>query len=381
MAVKIADATRLILQDSVFRAPAFGKFQNFAHGISRRRAPKLSPLRELNLRPDAEVDGEYAARHRILLCDALKISLDKTVWFDPATPGPVQLATRAECGRGSRDWETRWLGTSGLVAIDTDVFPATLLNDNVVVLLFDPRWHVTAIVSIDPLRRNVEAIMEAVNLMTNQGGSERKEMVALISPSLGPCCCEFDDPALPDAYVKTNLWDTVRGALAHAGILRNRQINPRICTSCKPFDFYSVLDGGQGAGANAIVAGTRDADGFGEVLARRRANAAVHRKPQEERDRSLAEISLSIEERRLNGQIQCPYGRNKVYIRSVLTGDAEAMVEQPVISLRCAVMEHVGLALGGYNIVGKDYIEQYCCKDYRECEAHKRFAAKRKHFR
>lgn len=378
MAVITTNAAKLVQQNSIFRFSALGKFKSFIHGISRRRAPDVSSLRELNLNPEAKVDAEHAGRHRILLCNTLKVNLDKTVWFDNVTPGPVQLVTRADCGRGARDWDTRFTGASGLVTQETDVFPATLLNDNVVVLLFDPRWYVTGLVSMDPALKNVEVIGEAVDLMIEECGCERKEIAALMTPSVGPCCCEFDDPSLPGMHNRTNLWDIARTALAHAGILRARIFNPRVCTSCKPFDFYSVSAGGEGAGANAIVAGTSDAGDFGQALARRRANAAVHRKPQEKREASLKEISLSIEERRLNEQMKCPYGNNKVYIRSVLTGDAEEMVEEPVISLRCAIIEHVGLADGGYNIVDKDYVEYYCCGQYQECEAYKRFAEKKR---
>jgi len=377
MAVNNSKAAPITLQQSTFRFPALRRFRNFVHGISRRRAPDITSLRELNFRPEARLDGGEAARHRILFCNALEVELDKTVWFAPSPTGPVLVVTRADAGKGARDWATRITNASGLVTKETDVFLATLLNDNVVVLLFDPRWYVTGVVSIDPKERNLDSITQAVDLMVREGGAERKEIEAFLSPSLGPCCYEFKDPSLPGAHNRTNLWDIVRGALTNVGILRNRVLNPRLCSSCKPFDFYSVFEGGEGSGANAIVAGTRDTGNFGEVLARRRASAAVYRRTDEKHEASLKEISLSLEERRLNNQMKCPYGRNQVYIRSVLTGDTDEMVDEPVISLRCAIIEHVGLAEGGYNIVDKEYIEYYCCGRYQECEAYKLFTAEK----
>jgi hypothetical protein len=84
------------------------------------------------------------------------------------------------------------------------------------------------------------------------------------------------------------------------------------------------------------------------------------------------EISLTDEQKRLNLLIRCPYGQKKVYIRSVIDGQS-GDTSKPHIALRCAVMEFVGQAMGGYNIVQKDYIEKMCCADYAQCRAYQEF--------
>ena len=74
----------------------------------------------------------------------------------------------------------------------------------------------------------------------------------------------------------------------------------------------------------------------------------------------------------LNRMMRCPYGQKKVYIRSVLDGSSGG-TSKPVLALRCAVMEYVGQAMGGYNIVMKDHIEKVCCADYLHCQVYQEF--------
>ena len=379
MAVGAPTVPPLVLQKSIFHYSALGKAKRIIHGVSRRRAEEITSLRELNLRPDADTDGEHAMRHRILFCNALGVHVNKTVWFDGSQPGPVQVVGRQDCGKGARDWATRIQGVRGVVTKETDVFLCTLLNDDVQVLFVDPRWYVTGIVTVSAKEHNTESLMEALDLMEQEGGVSRKELVALISPSLGPCCYKFDDPSLPGAQHRSNLWDIVRGALNASGLLGERIINPRLCTSCKPFDFYSRHVAGAGAGANAVAIGVSDAGNFGQVLAQRRANAEAHRKARPKEDPSLREISLSIEEKRLNASMKCPYGQNKVYIRSVLTGSTAHTNEEPELALRCAIMQHIGQAEGGHNVVDKAYIEQCCCGDYTQCVAYRKYLEKKGH--
>ncbi len=362
--------TRLSVDGPLYRYAALRRFIQLKHGLSQRRATELTSEREFNLNPDAEVDGDYAMRHRLLFCQAMDVSPDKTVWFEPDPEGPVLMIDRSSCGAGGRDWATRKTGVSGLFTSETDVFISTLYNDDAVVLLFDSRWYVAGLVSIDAKNRNLERLIEAVELVLAQGG-HRDDLYAVISPSLGPCCYSFPDPSLPGSKNRTNLWDVVRSTLASTGLVTSRILNPRACTGCRPFDFYSRHSGGEGAGAGAITVGISDHGDFGRVLAQRRAGFMQRETGQDDEDDSLERISLSIEEQRLNKEMKCPYGHNKVYIRTLL--DGRTKLDKPEIALRCPIYEHVGLAAGGYNILDKPYIERYCCGDYEQCAAYRKF--------
>jgi len=355
------------LKDSVFRYRPLNRYSHLLHGISRRRAPDLVAERELNL-DFTGADGSHALEHRTLFCKAIGVDLDKTVWFDPADTGPVEVVGRDACGAGARDWSTRRAPAAGLITLDTDVYLATLFNDNVVVMLFEPRWYAVALVSVDPEAKNVGALEETIETMAAHG-AQRREIIAAIGPSLGPCCFTFPDPSLRGAHNKTNLWDVARGALSSAGVRPARIHNARLCTSCKPFDFYSRLAGGAGSGAGAVIIGISDRDDFSSVLIRRREHTAERRQKRAEDDSWVDDVSLTIEEERLNRLMKCPYGQKKVYIRSLLTGES-TQTSKPELALRCAAMQYVGQARGGYNIVDKAYIEQYCCGDPTQCAAY-----------
>jgi len=363
------------LENSVFRYRPLKRFGHLVHGVSRRRSPDIMPDRELNLDFTSD-DSSHALTHRELFCKAMGIELDKTVWFEPANASAVQMVGRESCGAGARDWSTRRTGTAGIATLDTDVFLATLVNDNVVVMLFEPRWYAVALVSVDPQTKNVDALGAAVDTLAAHG-AQRREIIAVIAPSLGPCCYEFPDPALRGANIKTNMWDIARGALSSAGVRDARIHNARLCTSCKPFDFYSRHAGGAASGAGAAIIGISDENDFASLLVRRREHMAERRQRQAEDDSWVDEISLTIEEQRLNSMMKCPYGQKKVYIRSLLTGESTE-TGKPELALRCAAMQYVGQARGGYNIVDEAYIRKYCCNDPAQCPAYQELRRRQK---
>ena len=153
-----------------------------------------------------------------------------------------------------------------------------------------------------------------------------------------------------------------------AGLHRSHIFNPRVCTACTDTEFFSRKVDGPDGGAGAMAFGIRDNGSLRAQLDTRRAAVRMRR----HRASAAQEVSLTEEEKRLNRLIRCPHGQNKVYIRSVIDGQSDG-TSKPQLALRCAVMEYVGQATGGYNIVMKDYIEKVCCADYVHCRAYQEF--------
>jgi purine-nucleoside/S-methyl-5'-thioadenosine phosphorylase / adenosine deaminase len=354
-----------LMQDgSVFTFEALGRFQNLAHGMSCRRAPDMGVPRGFTMGPDSAENGDQAARHRAIFCESLNIPISKTVWFEPSSAGPIQEVTAADHGKGGADWSTRIVNAGGLITGEVDVYLATILNDNVVVLIFDPRWYMSAIVSIDLESKDTGPLFDIVDMLVKKG-SAKEELAAIVAPSLGPCCYQFPDPSLSGSHHRTNMWDTVRGALSNSGLKRDRILNPRVCTKCMPFEFFSKAVEGENAGANAVVMGAHNAGNFREALTRRRATA---KRQEPSRADSDDDSSLTSEEKQLNKAIKCPYGHNKVYVRSVLDGRSRRSIPQVV--LRCPIIAQVGLASQGRNIVGKKDVVKYCCGNFERCRAY-----------
>jgi hypothetical protein len=359
----------LLLEESIFRFEALKRFGNLIHGVSCRRAPDLGVEEEFSLGVGASVGDGAAGRRIARFCDALGISPGDVAWFDPSTPGPVKKATRAHTEMNPNGG-VQFNATSALFTKDVGVFLAVLINDDPVVMMFDPRRYTSALIGIRNETRDPSPIFETIDLFL-QEGSRKRDVMAAITPSLGPCCYQFPDPALKGAHNRSNMWDIVRGALTTAGLKRDRIFNPCVCTKCNCFEFYSRTADGPRAGANAAVIGALNRGNFEEVLERRREGSAAPRAfapPAAKVDGSLTE-----EEKRLNDAMRCPYGRNKVYIRSLLTGTSQTSA--PEICLRCKIIAHVKLAPEGHNVVDKAYIEEYCCGHYEACPAYRKYRA------
>jgi hypothetical protein len=349
----------------LYRVTVFGRVPNVLHAMTRRSFPGAAA--PADLKPGAFA-GAAGRAQRAEFARQLGIELADTLWLDPQDSGGIVFCSESNRGRGADDWESRVRGASGMVTDALNLFLCTLYNDNVVVLLFDPRWYGVGLVNIATDQTSSDAIGEAVELLSQRIGAEPGEIFGLIGPSEGPCCRTFPNPDLGGARGLSNLWDLARGELLKAGVNRNRIFNPRVCTACSDTEFFSREVDGAAGGAGAMAFGIRDDGSLRAQLDRRRAAQKMRRRQAP----APQEASLTGEEKRLNRLIRCPHGQNKVYVRSVLDGQSDE-TSKPHIALRCAVMEHVGQAMGGYNIVMKDHIEKVCCADYIHCRAFQEF--------
>lgn len=357
--------------------PQLEEFPHLLHAMTGRHAPSLVGEREFNMHPERGEGCEHAFENRRLLAREIGIDPADTIWLEPDDTGPVRWVGAEDLGSGALDWSTRIRGADGFVAQCTNIALCTLCNDNVAVILLDTRLYSLGLVTIDARNPSGEPVEQAINLMIERGGAQPADILGLIAPSVGPCCYTFSDSTLNGAGGRSNLWDAARTATARSGLRRNRLLNTRICTACRDTEFFSRLVHGPLAGAGALVVGVMDPTGsLAETLERRKARAAAEaRRTAKRTRRHLDEPSLMAEEKRLNSMIRCPYGQNKVYIRSLLTGTSDETTE-PVIAMRCAIIAYVGQAIEGHNIVYKEHIERYCCADYEQCEAYRAFRLK-----
>ena len=363
--------TGLVPDEAFFRFSDLQRFDCLTHALTRRRAPGLVGEQEFNFKP---VEGNGVADAlgcRTQLAELLAIALENTVWFDPAEPGEVEWVSAEDRAKGALDWETRYRGTSGIVGQSGNLFLCTLANDNTIVILFDPRWYSLGLVSLDLARPSGTPIDQAIRLMEERGEAQRDEMIGLIATGVGPCCHTLADSNQDETRGQTNMWDLARTTMLQAGLRSGNVFNARACNACKDTQFFSRVIDGPSTGAGAVVIGVKDDGAFGRMLAARKASAPIRarRRRQEPRQR---DPGLLEEERRLNAAMRCPHGEKKVYVRSVILGTSNGTTK-PRIALRCAIIEHVGQAMGGYNIVDKEYIERVCCGDYESCIAYQEF--------
>ncbi len=116
------------------------------------------------------------------------------------------------------------------------------------VVIYDPILNIFANIHAGWKGIAQKAVAISVSELSKRYGSERKNMIATISPMLGPCCAEFSDPEkelphfmrpffLEEGHV--DLWAACENQLAGSGVLPGNIFNPRICTFCNPEYFFS----------------------------------------------------------------------------------------------------------------------------------------------
>ena len=130
------------------------------------------------------------------------------------------------------------------------------------VILFDPKKNVLAKVHCG-WRGNVQNILERVVIrMKKDFGCVESNLLAGISPSLGPCCGEFVShrDIFPDGFsrfrVRENyfdLWAISRWQLENAGLRRGHIEVAGICTRCRSDLFYSYRGEGKTGRFGAVA--------------------------------------------------------------------------------------------------------------------------------
>ncbi len=115
------------------------------------------------------------------------------------------------------------------------------------VTLFDPVNHAIAAIHCGWMGSVQNIISKTVLAMTTQYKSVASDLLATVSPSLGPCCAEFVNHAteLPpfflDFQVKENyfdFWTISQMQMESAGIHNKNITLARQCTSCSS-DYFS----------------------------------------------------------------------------------------------------------------------------------------------
>jgi hypothetical protein len=215
--------------------------------VGERPCPPPAIARALN---DLRLDPA-AARY------GLQIHGAEVVFVDTACPaGPIA-------------------GVDALVTTMPGVPLLAFSADCPLILLYDPRRRVLALVHASWRCTVAQLVVRALELMQTRGGSQPSDLHAGISPSAGPCCYEVQDDvvqaaqALPpaarcfptrDGRRYFDLWSANTALLTGAGVPAAQIEVAGLCTMCRTDLFHSYRREGAGCGRFALVAGlSRDA--------------------------------------------------------------------------------------------------------------------------
>ncbi|MEK7523958.1 MAG: polyphenol oxidase family protein [Patescibacteria group bacterium] len=179
---------------------------------------------------------------------------------------PVQPVSFANQMHGTEVWkvdEANKNESRGGDILITSVTQTPLLiriADCASIMIFDPEKNIIANVHAGWRGLCARIIRKTISELKTRFSSSPKDLLAAISPMIGPCCCRFSDPQkeLPEFMHRhiaeenmVNLWAAVEGELRECGVLKKNIENPRVCTSCHPEDFYSYRRDGETPGNKA----------------------------------------------------------------------------------------------------------------------------------
>jgi YfiH family protein len=181
-----------------------------------------------------------------------------------------------------------------IVTDDASVAIAVQVADCLPVLLADERTGCAAAVHAGWRGLALEVPARAVRVMVDRFGTRPADVVAVVGPSIGPCCYEVGDDVVarfravpfprpqlerwfstepipsvsnPSMYVGKgparrgrwflDLWAAAQDGLASAGVAPDRVVLARLCTASHPHAFCSYRREGSAAGRLAAVMKSR----------------------------------------------------------------------------------------------------------------------------
>ncbi len=207
------------------------------HASTTRHCPGITHPSE----PDSPVGPETAA-----LLDAPGLELRQVAFLRQVHGAAVR---RVNAGGFAGEGDVLLTKRPGLPL-------AVFTADCLAVILFDPVARHLAAAHVGWRGTIKSALATAVGALVAEG-ARPADLVAAISPSIGPCCYEVDRPvieplsaAFPDRWSawarpcgpgkwRFDLWAANEAQLQDAGVPADRIINPRLCTGCRPDLFFS----------------------------------------------------------------------------------------------------------------------------------------------
>lgn len=211
---------------------------------------------ELNMSFTRGEEKEKVLQNYDIVCDALDFDKNSFVLCHQTHTTNIRVVTENDRGMGV---------TKQSVIKDTDGLITNISGIQLTVFSAD----CTPILLLDPVNKAVGAIhagwrgtvnsiaQKAIEKMTENYGTNSKDIIAGIGPSIGQCCFQVDEPVVkefrqklyfandviindtvPERY-KIDLWETNKRILINCGVPEKNIELSNICTMCHTDLFYS----------------------------------------------------------------------------------------------------------------------------------------------
>ena len=206
-----------------------------------------------------------------IMCKELETTIEDSVLSAQTHKTDIKIVNNADRGKGlvkDRDYKD----IDGLVTDETNLALFTFYADCVPLFFLDPRKKVIA-VAHGGWKGTVGKIAgKMIETMKNNYGSDAKDILVGVGPSIGSCCYEvskdvydkfrasFKDISnileqTSEEKWKLDLWQANKTVLEESGVPSENITTSNICTSCNNDTFFSYRkeDGKTGRMSAAIM--------------------------------------------------------------------------------------------------------------------------------
>ncbi|GBF33268.1 hypothetical protein DCCM_2367 [Desulfocucumis palustris] len=199
---------------------------------------------------------EAVLENRRLMCRALGAEPGDMVAGKQVHGTEICRVTGRHRGKGARSLESAIPDTDGLVTAEPGILLSSYYADCVPVMLLDPVKKAVGLAHAGWKGTAGRIAAKAVQTLRECFGTDPGDCLAVVGPSIGPCCYEIDSPVLeqfkksyenwpemlrrtaPDRW-KLNLWLANRRVLEEAGLKENNILEAGLCTACHRDLFFS----------------------------------------------------------------------------------------------------------------------------------------------
>jgi len=230
-----------------FESSLFSQFKGISHAIfTRHGGHSRFPYEELNISLKSSDAPEKIHTNRSLMADCIDAA--RPIMFAYQVHGADVVSLK--CADNWTDSQKRSENIMGDAMItDTLGMPLAIqLADCQAILMYDPVNSVIANVHAGWRGSIKNIIGKTIQRMQSDFVCQPRDLHAVISPSLGPCCSEFKNyqTEIPekfwlyrDSRNRFNFWEVSRDQLTAAGVLFENIELSGICTKCNGHLFYS----------------------------------------------------------------------------------------------------------------------------------------------
>ena len=230
--------------------------QEIVHGFSTRKGgTSLSPYDTLNLGLHVKDDKDSVIKNRKGFVNSLGYSLEDAVALEQVHGNRVITVNESHKGKGMLDYEDFLAQADGMVTNEPGILLTTYYADCVPLYFFDPETKSIGLAHAGWKGTMLKIGANIVRELQKSFGANPKDCIAIIGPSIGPCCYEVDDRVLQpmkNAYpnnssiirqkkegIFLDLWEANKISLQESGLKDINIYISRLCTHCSQEYFFS----------------------------------------------------------------------------------------------------------------------------------------------